>query len=270
MIKRPNYTIGAGRVYLAYNGDPAFGERYLGSSPGFSLGLNVETLTVYKSVGGVVMPDAVEVLRVEGSCALSLDNITRDNLLMFMMSSRAETQVSSGPHTKTIRLVPGNQYDLGVKALRSLTATSVGAPFDLSKFDIDGAVGLIRVREDADIYVGQEVSLEYLGDGVSYLESGGPVNPYKGPLRYVEDNTAGENRVLLIPSLALLPDSELDLKVSAWRTLVMRAEVTSVPLWIDRSPQDDYDVAGPDIEDFGNLSVSVPQFTDDYGVHDNG
>lgn len=265
MIERPNYTIGAGKVFLAHNADASFGERYLGSSPGFSMSLDVETLTVHRSQNGVVMPDTIEVLRMSSGCALSLDNVSRDNLMLFMMSSRAEVQESSSQQSKTIRLAPGNVYDMEASALRDVTATSEGQPFDLAAFEIDGEVGLIRVKEDADIYYGQVVIVSFIGDGVSYLNSGGPITPYKGSLRFVEDNTAGENRVLFIPSLALYPDSELDLKASSWRTLVLRAEVTSMPVWIDRGPKDDYHI-GEGTEDFGNLSANNPLFTDDYGV----
>lgn len=265
-MRLPNYTVGGGRLYIAYNDDPTYGERYLGSSQGFAFTPEVTSLGLFDSDGGVVRQTGSEIIQVTARCLIILDDISNENLGLFMVNAEpAPVQRSSEQFTRTIRAVRGNIYDLGAAAIRDLTAEHAGEPMDLSAFTLDGAAGLIQVREDAEVYTGQEISFSFIGDGTTSETTGPTFKAYKGPLRFVEDNLAGENRVLYIPEVVLYPDSDLDLKASSWRTLTLRAEVTSVPRWIDKKSTDDYHI-GSQTEDFGDLSVNAPVFTDDYGV----
>jgi len=264
-----NYTVGAGRVYIAYSDDPAFGERYLGNSPGFSYKPSVSTITSYDSDKGVLRKVSSHIVQVDNEFSLTLDNISLENLLLFTMSSGQPVQRSSNPFSKELRLVPGNGYDLGARSVRDFSLFYGEALITDSNYTLDGDMGLLFVRPDADIYVGQEVTAYFIGDGISYRSTTENFKPYRGPLRYVENNIQGLNRVLYVPDLLLFPDSELDLKSSTWRSFGFKAEVTSVPTWLDRPMQDDYAMTG-ESQDFGDLSVDDPAYVDDYGVHTNG
>lgn len=268
-MKNPNYTVGAGRVWLQQDEDPAYGERCVGSSPGFSYAPSVDTTDVWDSDNGVLRRIETHVLNISETFTLAVEDISVENLQLFSLSVGSNIHTPSSVKSKTFKLRHGNQYDLGGKAIRDLTATYEGEPFNLVNIILDGSVGLLRVRPGAPIYEGQEVTFNFVCDGVSFpgLESTG--EPYIGSLRYVENNLAGVNRVLYIPKLTLLPDGEVNFKESAWRSLNFRAEVTSVPLWIDREMTDDYKI-GAGISDFGDLSTNPAAFTDDYGVHSGG
>jgi hypothetical protein len=260
----PNYTVGAGRVFLS-SGPVDMGERYVGNSSGFSFSPSVETLDTYASRNGVLVKDNVHVVRFEAVAILQLDDISTENLMAYMLDDTPVELRDYKTQASIIKLIPGHIYFMDAFDIRSVSATYQGVAFDLSDLKIDHEMGSIEVPYTADIYEGQEITVSYICDSVTVPSHERKTKPFVGTMRYIEDNLAGRNRVLFIPKITLLPDSEIDLKASSWRTLALRAEITSMPIWLDRQIANDYDI-GDGVEDFGNIEPFTPILDDDYGV----
>ena len=109
-----NILIGAGEVYfdLQENGAPS-GERYLGDAVGTQLEIATEETTVFSGTGPVATELARVARSVTRTVALTLHDISLENLALFAVGALARLDAAAAVMGETTVVRPGRWYQLG-------------------------------------------------------------------------------------------------------------------------------------------------------------
>lgn len=218
-------VLGSGKLYLALedaNGNLT-GERYLGDTPGFSVGVETTKVEDYTSDEAIAEKDVLAVTQVVRSGKVTAKDISIDNLALFAVGevkvvNQAATAVVDEAHNG---VAGGRWYQLGRDTANPTGVRNVSA-FTLKK----GGVALVENTDyevdlvNARFYVvpgkaadGQDVAASYTpaANSRSRVETGG-VKAVYGALHFIADNTLGPNRDLYGPRVQLQPSGELAMK----------------------------------------------------------
>jgi hypothetical protein len=281
MPKVGAYTVGAGKVYLG--GSEADGEVYLGPSQRLAIQYEVERRITMRSQNGVLVKDRVFVMSSSMTATLTTDDISPENYARFFAASDSVPvyeATSDVTETKTVHF--GRRYQLGLglwphgaKNVLNFVLRQDGfeVPAEGS-YTLDARNGVLILDEyPAYLIPDYEITLHYDMAGSTPKVIRPTAEPFRGSLRFEEDNTVGASRMFFFPQVVIFPAEELDLKADTWRSLGMSVEVTSrsedgLPLFIvDNVALNDYGMPGDTdkSEDFGDLDAINPEFVDDYG-----
>ena len=125
------YVLGAGRVYLALrkaDGDIEDGERYIGSTPGFSLSVSNEQTEVYDD-DGPVAERVIQITRqVAHTFSVQCKNVTAENLALFIGGAAGtQADVATSVLDEKIDHVEKDRfYKLGIKLATDATHKPAG------------------------------------------------------------------------------------------------------------------------------------------------
>lgn len=227
-----NIVLGAGYVHFApYDtaGDPQ-GRRYLGDTPGFSITGSTERAEKFSSDGPIAERLADVTTRVERSASITLDNISEDNLALFLMGDAKEISQTAGSVTDERHTVDqGKWYQLGSGAGDFVGARDVSSV--VVNTDPDGTP--TAMTEGTDYEVNLDLGLLYIIPGggiaasaaeeigVDYDEAEATwdqvvtsnLGPVDGLLYFRADNAEGANRDVLVPKCTLTPSGDM-----AWKS----------------------------------------------------
>lgn len=225
-----NIVLGAGHVYFDpfdSDGNPT-GEEYLGDTPGLSLSVGNEKVSVSSSDGEVAEPLLNVFTSVTRDFKVTCRNMNDANWGRFLQADPATVATTSGSVTGGAvnggrGVVQGRWYPLGVDSdhptgVRNLTGVAIKdatpTTYDLTDdYLLDAAGGRIYIVPGGAIADDTVLLADYTKPATSWTqlrtrESG----PARGALRYIAKNSAGANRDLFIPVCTLAGEGDVNLK----------------------------------------------------------
>lgn len=244
MARGKNYTLGAGKLYFNRedaNGQPT-GEFYIGNTTALTGSTDEEREEHYSSDEKERAKDASIVTRSDNSIGFTTDDIQPENLAMIWKGT-AETLavVAIATVTETFKVMRGRWYQLGETPLtptghRGVTLTTItddaAQPVAVPggdgganvEFDLD--LGRFLVKDDApNVVDGDNLVVTYgvKASSRSVIISKG--ENIRGSLRYIADNTTGENRDDYWPLVEISPDGDYEFKGDSWSEMSFTGEV---------------------------------------------
>ncbi len=217
-----NIVLGSGRLFF----DAGAGELYLAETPGFELTVSPESTVIYSDDGPVAETLVNVSSKVDSNFAMSTKNITDAALAMFLGADvGALTTTAASVTAKAINggaaVAAGHWYQLGVdtghpagvRALENVaikTGATVHTP--VTDYVLDADLGRIYIVPGGGC-VGDILTSDYDTTAVSWSQiSTNDLGPQRGALRYIADNTAGENRDVYVPMCVMEPNGTVQFK----------------------------------------------------------
>jgi hypothetical protein len=238
-----DYVIPRGVVYFDpfdSSGDTT-GERELGNAPSFTIEMTSEKADHYNSQAGLREKDQSVTVQIDRTATLTVDNISLDNLSLFLAGSTSTiTQSAASGETDTITVQQGRHYQIGVSALRptgvrAITLTSVVGPapgsiaYDADDYEVDLDLGRIRIKTTAEggsIPDDTELTITYATTAVTWSRANtGSTAEVDGAMRVISANASGTNRDYYMPSVRLTPSGNLPVITDATEYVSMEFSV---------------------------------------------
>jgi hypothetical protein len=229
-----NLVIGSGKLYfdqfLPGTTTPT-GERYLGNTPALTVAQSVDSVDHYDSDNGAkVKDDTVDISR-EMTGGFTTDNISSPNIALWFTGQ--EIQVAAGVATAVVQsfvsVLPGTFLQVGVvpgslpQGRGGLTAVSVkvGATTMVlnTDYELDAATGRIYVIPGGAIVGGSTVDVTYSAPAATVPVIVSKNASIYGRLRYIANNTRGQNRNHFWPKIKVSSDGEYALKGDDWQSM---------------------------------------------------
>jgi hypothetical protein len=210
-----NFEFGRGKVFIALEDDgftnPAY--RYLGQTPGFEITMTPERIDLKSSDGPSRETIASVVIENEATGTMSCHNVSQDNLALFLAGEIETVSQLAGSFSVTIpNIKQGFSYFLGeglsdVDSLRNVSSVAISGAVAGIDYDIDNALGLLTVkRGSSEITEGSTITVTGTKSAREWVRN---TSSDKGEVRcrlkFVADNAAGENRLLVLPLVSLAP-----------------------------------------------------------------
>ncbi len=226
-LKYKDYLLGAGKLYFdRFNDDgDKVGERYLGNSPGFSITLESEDIEHESSDEAVSEVDRRIQLKVKRSGSLQVDNVSIENLALFIQGDIATvTQAAVAVVNEAISdVIQGYWYQLGnpatfptgVRNVTSVVVTNVAGSTTYilnTDYVLDAEMGRIQIVEGGGIADGGDLHVDYTPAAETRDQIASSPTPIKGALRYIADNRDGDNKDAYAPNCVLSPNGEMQMK----------------------------------------------------------
>jgi hypothetical protein len=224
-----NYVLGAGRLFFDPLVNGAYeGERYLGQSPGFSLSVDAERVQLFSSDGPTAEKLEDVVTQINRSASITLDEVSLENLELFLAGATSAASQSSGTVTNEninngVGVKQGRWYQLGVTTSFPAGARSISAvviknavPETITasgNYELDLTLGRIYIVPGGAIANGTVLTADYTRAAVNWSQvASGDLASRQGRLRYIEDATRGANRDYYMPKVDLAPSGEFSIK----------------------------------------------------------
>lgn len=245
MARGKNYTLGAGKLYFDRLDalGASTGEFYIGNTPSLTYSTDEEREEHYSSDEAARDKDASVVTRSDNTIGFTTDDIQPENMAMMIKGEEETLAIVAAPGEVQNLLVPklGRWYQIGQDAtsptgVRKITMTTVTddevAPVAIpggdggANYEVDEELGRIYIKEDApDVAEGDILVLTYdvAASTRSILVSQGDV--IRGAIRYIADNTTGENRDHYWPLVEISPDGDYEFKGDSWNEMSFSGEV---------------------------------------------
>ena len=244
MARTKNYTLGAGKLYFDRMDDDGnlTGEYYIGNTTSLTGSTDETREEHYSSDEKERAKDASVVTQSDQTVGFTTDDIQPENLALLWKGTAETLAVAADPSVEeTIAVMRGRWYQLGASptsptGARSITLTSVTddevAPVAIpggaggANYDVDLELARIFIKEDApDIVDGDEIIVTYAVGAHSRTVIISKGETIRGALRYIADNTAGENRDDYWPLVDLSPDGDYEFKADSWSEMSFTGEV---------------------------------------------
>lgn len=244
MARTKNYTLGAGKLYFDRMDDDGnlTGEYYIGNTTSLTGSTDETREEHYSSDEKERAKDASVVTQSDQSVGFTTDDIQPENLAMLWKGTAETLAVSADTAVEeTIAVMRGRWYQLGVgptspTGARLVTVDSVtddaGSPVAIpggaggANYDLDLELGRVFIKEDApDIADGDSIIVTYDVAAHSRTVIISKGETIRGALRYIADNTAGENRDDYWPLIDLSPDGDYEFKADSWSEMSFTGEV---------------------------------------------
>jgi len=220
------YAIAKGRVYI----NPVVqatglmaGERALGNTPGLSIAVKTVTKDHYSSESGLGTKDASFTVRVERTGKIKIDNISPENLALWLTGAHENaTQAAVAVTGEVITVSPGLYYQLGQAeanpvGVRNVVALSLKSQDGTTTYTLDVdyyadlSLGRIQIIRGGAITAGTVVQAAYTPvAGVYAAVKSGQLTSVTCALRVVGDSPTGESYDWYLPSCVLSPDGDID------------------------------------------------------------
>lgn len=225
-----HYVIPRGRVFFDrfdQAGHPT-GERYLGNCPGFTVEIKSEKAEHYSSESGLRQKDMSIVVQVDRTGTLTVDNLSLDNLALFIAGDLATlAQAADSAVVEELDVIQGRYYQLGVTAQSPVgardisglvvtgTDSSATTYVEDEDYAVDAALGRVQILVGGAIAATgtpETAEFAYAQAASAWdLAATGTVSELRGAIRFVADNASGDNRDVYMPTVSLAPTGELKL-----------------------------------------------------------
>lgn len=110
------YVIPRGKVYFDPwdTSDATTGERYIGNCPGVTINISSQKSDHYNSEGGLREKDASVLIQVDRAGTLNCDNMSLENLQLFLSGTQETVSQTSTPvSNEALTVITGRYYQLG-------------------------------------------------------------------------------------------------------------------------------------------------------------
>ena len=226
MANSKQYTFGRGEVHFARfkpGTQTPDGFKYIGNTPAFGFTINSQTLDHFDSDHGVGELDLQIATQVTRTGSFTTDNISIDNLALFLFGSSATvTSTSATAVTETIGGVQqGRRYQVGVTnskpvGVRAIAAVTVAVASSVKVAGTDYLVdlqrGTIDILEGGAIANNADIIVTWNQTASSFEQVVSGNQPVEGAILFVADNPTGANRDYLLPYVKVTPNGEFALK----------------------------------------------------------
>lgn len=225
-----NIVLGAGHLYfdeLDSNGNLT-GERYLAETNNFSNSVNADSLEAWSDDGAIAEKLLDQPTRITRDGKFNAKSIDDFLLGLFFIATQSSKTTSSGSKTATAvnagnGVLQGRWYQLGVSSgqpagVRGIEAVTIkdAVPTTYAindDYKLDATTGRIYIVIGGGIADGTVITADYDETTTTWNQLATNENGAKqGALRFVSDNTAGENRDFYYTKVTLKPDGEYSLK----------------------------------------------------------
>lgn len=238
MPEYKKYTLGKGEVYFDKDGE---GERYIGNTTVFNVTIESETLDHFDSDQGIRTKDDSVVLEVNRTGSITTDNISKENLALFLMADMLTiTQTATPVVDEAIGAVKqGRFYQLGKtsanpQGVRGVTAVTVtidpdGTPTAAvldTDYTLDAALGRIYIIEGGGIADDDELEVDYtpVANSRTRVATNNAAS-LSGSLRFVSKNPKGDQNDWYMPQVTLRPEGDFALKGDEWIVMNFAVEI---------------------------------------------
>lgn len=235
-----NLVLGRGKVYFdrfATGTLNKTGERYLGSTPAFSVSAETQELDHFSSEEGLQVKDESVTLRIDYSATLTVENIDQDNLALFFFGSAETASISAATGEQDdVTVLQGMYYQLGMSAAKpegvenvsSVAVTgSGGSPTYTVNTDytVDEALGRVYIVPGGGISDNTAIEITYnvAAQSQERVISGSAL--IQGALRFISFNGVGGQRNFYMPKVTLRPNGEFALKGEEWQNMGFNIEI---------------------------------------------
>lgn len=224
-----NIVLGAGHLFfdeLDVNGNLT-GETYIAETSNFAMNVSAESLEAWSDDGAIAEKLLDQPTRVTRDGTFNAKSIDDALLNLFFIATKTTQSTTAGAKAATAinagnGVKQGRWYQLGVSA--SLPAGVRGIENVVIKegvtaqtldtdYKLDAATGRIYIVIGGGIADDTVLTADYDETTTSWSELATNDNgAAQGALRFVSDNTAGENRDYYFTKVTLKPDGEYSLK----------------------------------------------------------
>jgi len=235
-----NLVLGRGKLYFdrfATGTQTKTGERYLGSTPAFSVSAETQELDHFSSEEGLQVKDESVTLRIDYSATLTVENIDQENLALFFFGTAENATISAATAQEdTFTAIPGLFFQLGatptkpegVENVSNVVVTGAGGtPTYVAGTDYvaDLDEGFIEIVRGGGISSGTaiEVTYDVAAQTQERVISGSQL--IQGALRFRSRNGVGGQRNFYMPKVTLRPNGEFALKGEEWQNMGFNIEI---------------------------------------------
>lgn len=238
--RETSLVLGAGKLFFDRfddAGNPT-GELYIGNTTSLTYSTDEERQEHFSSDTAERERDASVVIRTTATLGFTTDDIIAENLAM-LFKGDAETLADAGStgNSEDITITTlGRWYQVGATdanptGVRLITNVvlndSVPAVIpDLpANYEVDEARGRIFIPEGGAITAGDVVTVDYdvtANSRTIVLSKGEQI---QGAIRYVADNTVGDNNDHYWPLVEISPDGDYEFKGDDWNEMSFSGEV---------------------------------------------
>lgn len=221
-------VLGAGKLYFDIENSSGvkLGERYLGDTPGFEVSVNTEQTDVWDNDGAIAEKLLSSATRVVRTSTINCQDISMDNLALFLLGAKSTRAQAATPVVDEAinNVLQGRYYQLGALATNPTGVRNVGSVTITD--DVPSPAFVLNTDYELDVANGRIYIIEGGGisDGTNLLADYTPVANSReqvitdnlgakyGALRYIADNTDGENKDLYGPRVQLKPNGSMAMK----------------------------------------------------------
>lgn len=244
MARGKNYVLGAGKLFFDAldENDETTGEFYIGNTTSLTYSTDEERQEHYSSDEAARDKDASVTIRSDATIGFTTDDIQPENMAMMIKGALTQLAVAADASVvENITVKRGRWYQLGVDGAnptgaRLITMTSLtddaGSPVAVpggsggANYEVDAALARIFIKEDApDVADGDILIATY-----EIAASTRPIivttgDQIRGALRYISDNSHGDNQDHYWPLIEISPDGDYEFKGDDWSEMSFSGEV---------------------------------------------
>lgn len=257
-MSNKQYVLGRGELYfdrMLPNTRTLTGERFLGNVTAFTINIESETLDHFDSTQGLRQKDDSVLLQINRTGAITTDNVSVDNLSLFVQGSVATVTQTSTPVVDfpINGIVRDRWYQLGQTpanptGVRNVSAVVVTGPggtpiYTLNTdYTVDAALGRINIPLTSTIPVNANILVDYTpAANTRERISSASLGSIDGALRFVARNPKGPLRDLYVPYCSLTPSGELGFISEEWQAMAFNLEIqklndTTEAIYVDGRP----------------------------------
>lgn len=254
-------TLGRGKVFFdAFlpGTQTLTGRRYIGNTPSMGLNISATQLDHYSSDQGLKFKDDSVILQVDRKGSFTTDEVTQDNMSVFLIGSSAlKTQTVLTAQTTLISGAKLDRYyQIGATAanpsgVRNVTITSVATtattpvPLVINvDYTVDLVTGLLYLMPASVVVVdGTTGVLITFGAGATTRNQvQTTVNPnVYGALYFQAFNPKGPQNDYFMPYTLLTPNGSFELKGDTWLTVpfnfeALQLDTNTANIYVDGRP----------------------------------
>lgn len=215
-----NYTLGRGEIWFRRDGETDY--RFLGNAPTFNLNVATTKLEHMSSRAGVGEKDMSITTGVNRTAALTLEDISHQNLALAFLGSTAtlsQSSLTSQTYTKVIRkggMIQVGETTTNPTGHRKLTSVVVKKGTDVlvlgTDYALDAERGLVEVLETGTTLAdGDTIIVEYSASASSRKQTIAGATKINGAIKYIANNPQGDNVDYFLPQVVINPNGDVAL-----------------------------------------------------------
>lgn len=227
-----NIVLGSGHVYFDEfsSSGKLTGEVYLSETPGFEVAMASESIDVDSSDTKTAEVIASIATKITRSATLSVKSMSADVYRLFLVGEISQKSVPGGtssddPINDGEGVTKGKWYQLGISSTERTGARNITALIITEKggasttYDVDDdyipdlSLARIYIVPAGAIPDGTVIEADFTEVASTWEEiSSQDTGIKRGAIRYIADNTFGENRDLYLPDVFLKPSGSIAFK----------------------------------------------------------
>lgn len=228
-----NLRLGRGEVYFdRFSSGASTGERFLGNVTALSLTTSDEVIDKYSSVeASSPLLKSVKIRRTV-EVTLTMDEFKMENIALALSGTVAVgTQAAAAAQTISFANVKkGRAYSIGKFNVSNVVVEVAAVAKVLgTDYELDTTWGLIYIIPGGSIADNATVDVDYdCASITAYNTLKGGDADIEGKLRYVSDNSAGSNDMLVIPKMQIVPEGETGFISDEFGNMTIKGKILSV------------------------------------------